>query len=127
MMQARDTLSTDFKSMVSQVESNAGMQVGFDMPPGALTACSACQVPCPCAGACQLLKSPSHPYGALRRCAAAPLCLCTQAASVTLPLPPTIVNTMLTNFCQVIVSTREQEAYKVSVLSYKASPPHNSL
>ena len=28
MLQARDTLSTDFKSMVSQVESNAGMQVG---------------------------------------------------------------------------------------------------
>ena len=42
-MQARDTLSTDFKSMVSQVESNAGMQVGTDMPP--LTECGACQIP----------------------------------------------------------------------------------
>lgn len=51
MMQARDTLSTDFKSMVSQVESNAGMQVGINMPPGTLAACSACQIPCPCAGA----------------------------------------------------------------------------
>ena len=50
-MQARDTLSTDFKSMVSQVESNAGMQVGINMPPGTLAACSACQIPCPCAGA----------------------------------------------------------------------------
>ena len=51
-MQARDTLSTDFKSMISQVESNAGMQVGIDMPSATFTAGSACQIPCPCAGAC---------------------------------------------------------------------------